>query len=117
MTEETAAYLSLSKVASRATALEWWQNNSSLTRGTTLIVSHQDPSTLNVPVTRRFGRSHQLLSVFSSPNLTVLNDRIAEQTLRTQSSTVAVDSLVAFDTNAASFLRGMFADRHSELIE
>src|SRR4051812_8629986 len=108
MTDETIAFRTLSKVRSRRDAFEWWQSNSSVVSGTTLIVSHEDPSTLVVPVRRRFGRTLQLLSIFASSHLTVLNERIVDETLRTGNAAVGVDSLIGFDTNAASYLRGLF---------
>ncbi len=117
MNAKTAAFHSLAQVNSREGAFEWWRSNSSVTRGTTLIVSHEDPSTLVVPVSRKFGRTLQLLSVFCFPNLTVLNDRIVQETLIIQKSRIAVDSLVAFDTNVATYLRRLFAEKQADPIE
>jgi hypothetical protein len=114
--DETSASLTLLAVRSREDAFDWWQRNLPVVRGTTLILSHEEPSNLVVPVHRTFGRTLHLLSVFSSPNLTVLNDRIVQKTLRERTAKIAVDFLVAFDTNAASFLRGLFAARNNEQV-
>jgi hypothetical protein len=117
MLSETSAHKTLSDVRSRQDAFEWWHSNLSVARGTTLVVSHEEPSNLVVPVKRTFGRKLQLLSVFSFPNLTVLNDRIVEKTLRQGTAEIAVDFNVAFDTNAASFLRNLFACRDNEQVD
>lgn len=108
--------MSLSAVQSRREALDWWRDNQAAVRGTTLIVSHEEPSNLTVPVRRRFGKKLHLLSVFCYENLTVLNDRIVAETEQRGTATIAVDFNIAFDTNTASFLRNAFDGRdHSQV--
>jgi hypothetical protein len=116
MNDYESAVLSLSRVRSRKEALEWWRDNPAAVRGNTLIVSHEEPSDLAVPVRRRFGKKLHLLSVFAFENLTVLNDRIVAETERCGSAEIAVDHNIAFDANAASFLRSAFDRRDSPLV-
>jgi hypothetical protein len=116
MNEYDSALLSLSTVRSRQEGLKWWRGNPGAVRGTTLIVSHEEPSNLTVPVRRRFGQKLHLLSVFSYENLTVLNDRIVAETEQRGTSEIAVDYNIAFDANAASFLRSAFDQRNNSQV-
>jgi hypothetical protein len=116
MNEYESALLSLSTVRSRQEALDWWRDNPAAVRGTTLIVSHEEPSNLTVPVRRRFGQELHLLSIFSYENLTVLNDRIFAETEQCGTARFAVDYNVAFDANAASFLRSAFDQRDNSQV-
>lgn len=116
MTNHDSALFSLSTVRSRHEALEWWHDNPAAVRDTTLIVSHEEPSSLTMPVRRRFGQKLYLLSVFSYENLTVLNERIFAETERCGTATFAVDYNVAFDANAASFLRSAFDRRDNSQV-
>jgi hypothetical protein len=116
MNEYDSALLSLSTVRSRQEALKWWRENPTAVRGTTLIVSHEEPSNLTVPVRRRFGQKLNLLSVFSHENLTVLNDRIVAETEQRGTAEIAVDYNFAFDANAASFLRSAFDQRDNSQV-
>jgi hypothetical protein len=108
--------LSLSAVRSRQEALKWWRNNPAAVRGTTLIVSHEEPSNLTVPVRRRFGQKLYLLSIFAYENLAVLNDRIFAETEQRGTAAIAVDYNIAFDANAASFLRSAFDQRDNSQV-
>jgi hypothetical protein len=116
MTDHDSALFSLSTVRSRQEALDWWRDNPAAVRGTTLIVSHEEPSNLTVPVRRRFGQKLHLLSIFSYENLTVLNDRIFAETEQCGTARFAVDYNVAFDANAASFLRSAFDQRDNSQV-
>ncbi|MEY2565035.1 MAG: hypothetical protein QOH88_3228, partial [Verrucomicrobiota bacterium] len=116
MNEYDSALLSLSTVRSRQESLKWWRENPAAVRGTTLIVSHEEPSNLTVPVRRRFGQKLHLLSVFSYENLTVLNDRIVAETEQRGTAEIAVDYNIAFDANAASFLRNAFDRRDNSQV-
>ncbi|HVF71758.1 MAG TPA: hypothetical protein VM940_09120 [Chthoniobacterales bacterium] len=111
MTDYDRALFTLSTVKSRDDAFGWWRDNPAAVRGTTLIVSHEEPSNLAVPVRRRFGTKLCLLSIFAYENLTVLNDRIFAETAQCGTSTFGVDYNIAFDANAASFLRSAFDQR------
>jgi hypothetical protein len=116
MNDYDSALLSLSIVRSRQDALKWWRNNPAAVRGTTLIVSHEEPSSLTVPVRRRFGQKLHLQSIFAYENLTVLNDRIFAETEECGTARFAVDFNVAFDANAASFLRSAFDQRDNSQV-
>jgi hypothetical protein len=111
MTDHDSALFSLSTVRSRQEALDWWRDNPAAVLGTTLILSHEEPSNLTVPVRRRFGPKLRLLSIFAYENLTVLNDRIFAETEECGTARFAIDFNVAFDANAASFLRNAFDQR------
>jgi hypothetical protein len=108
MNEYDSALSSLSTVRSRQEALKWWRENPAAVRGTTLVVSHEEPSNLTVPVRRRFGQKLHLLSIFAYENLTVLNDRIFAETEQCGTAQIGVDFNIAFDANTASFLRSAF---------
>lgn len=116
MTDHDSALFSLSTVQSRQEALKWWRDNPAAVRGTTLIVSHAEPSHLAVPVRRRFGQKLHLLSIFAYEKLTVLNDRIFAETEQRGTAEIAVDYNVAFDANAASFLRSAFDQRDNSQV-
>jgi hypothetical protein len=116
MNDYDSALLSLSTVRSRQEALKWWRDNPAAVRGTTLIVSHDGSSNLTVPVRRRFGQKLHLLSIFAYENLTVLNDRIFAETEQCGTAGFAVDYNVAFDANAASFLRSAFDQRDNSQV-
>lgn len=116
MNEYDSALLSLAMVRSRQDALEWWRGHQAAVVGTTLIVSHEGPSNLTVPARRRFGQKLHLLSIFAFENLTVLNDRIFAKTEQCGTAEFAVDYNVAFDTNAASFLRNAFDQRDNSQV-
>jgi hypothetical protein len=116
MTDHDSALLRLSAVRSREEAFDWWRDNPAVVRGTTLIVSHEEPSALAVPVQRSFGHKLHLLSVFSCENLTVLNDRIVAETEQRGTAAIAVDFNIAFDTNTASFLRSAFDGRDNSQV-
>jgi hypothetical protein len=79
-------------------------------------VGDEEPSHLAVSVRRRFGQKLHLLSIFSCENLTVLNDRIFAETEQSGTAEFAVDYNVAFDTNAASFLRRAFDQRDNSQV-
>jgi hypothetical protein len=81
-----------------------------------LIVSHEEPSNLTVPVRRRFGPKLHLLSIFAHENQTVLNDRIFAETKQCGTARFAVDFNVTFDANAASFLRSAFDQRDNSQV-
>jgi hypothetical protein len=116
LSEHDSALLGLSTVRSRQEALQWWHDNLAAVRGTSLIVSHEEPSNLTVPVWRRFGNKLHLLSIFSDENLTVLNDRIFAETDLCGTARFAVDYNIAFDANAASFLRSAFDQRDNSQV-
>lgn len=116
MNEYDSALLSLSTVRSRQEALKWWRENPAAVRGTTLVVSHEEPSNLIVPVRRRFGQKLHLLSIFAYENLSVLNDRIFAETEQCGTAQIGVDFNIAFDANAASFLRSAFDRRDNPLV-
>lgn len=116
MTDHDSALFSLSTVRSRHDALDWWRDNPAAVRGTTVIVSHEEPSNLSMPVRQRFGQKLHRLSIFSYENLTVLNDRIFAETEQCGTATFAVDYNLAFDANAASFLRSAFDQRDNSQV-
>jgi len=117
MSDYDTALLGLSTVESREDAFDWWRDNSAAVRGTTLIVSHEEPSDLAVPVRRRYGKKLRLLSIFAYENLTVVNDRIFAETEQWGTSRLAVDFNIAFDTNTASFLRSAFDGRDNSQVD
>ncbi|MEY2565011.1 MAG: hypothetical protein QOH88_3204, partial [Verrucomicrobiota bacterium] len=116
MSDYDTALLGLSTVESREDAFDWWRDNPAAVRGTTLIVSHEETSNLTVPIRPRFGQKLHLLSIFEYEHLTVLNDRIFAETEQCGTARFAVDYNIAFDANAASFLRSAFDRRDNSQV-
>lgn len=108
----------LSEVREISALQDLWHSNARLLQGYTFVLSRPTGAqSLWLPARADFESGGHLRSVFAHDHLYFINNAIASQMASKSTATIGVDYTVAFDSNAASYLRAWHQERSKQIVE
>ena len=111
MTDNQKLLYELQLASSKSEAFNIWSRYQTLLSNSALILSFPGESPLSARLFKTFGQKARLISIFAENDLYFLNAKIYEELGAGRSCTFPISYAISFDTNAASFLRALFAGR------
>ena len=91
-----------------------WTRHREQLKNASLILSVPGSSPFGVRLPKRFGSSARLVSMFAHDDLFFLNDHIYREMQAGRDCTFPITYSISFDTNAASYLRGLFGNKETQ---
>lgn len=91
-----------------------WARHREQLKNSSLILSIPGRSPFGVKLPKGFGKSARLISTFAHDDLFFLNEHIFSEMQAGRACTFPITYTVSFDTNAASYLRGLFKNHESQ---
>jgi len=92
-----------------------WTRHHQLLKHSSLILSIPGRSPFGVKLPKSFGKTARLISTFAHDDLYFLNEHIFSEMRAGRECTFPITYTVSFDTNAASYIRGVFKNQHSQV--
>src|SRR5258706_8418441 len=111
MTPVQRLHYELQQASTEPEVLSIWSRHRNELKEASLILSIPGPCPFSVALPKRFGSKARLISPFAHDDLVFLNDEIYAQVMANRECTFKIMRSISFDTNAASYLRGLFAGR------
>jgi len=116
MTGLQLLHYQLQHAATESDVFAVWARHREQLKDASFILSVPGPSPFGVTLPKKIGDKARLISTFVHDDLFFLNDHIYTEMEAGRESTFKIAYTISFDTNAASYLRRMFAGHEADVI-
>jgi len=114
MTPTQQLHFEFQHASTEAEAFAVWARHREMLKNSSLILSIPGQSPFGVKLPKSFGKTARLISTFANDDLFFLNEHIFSEMQAGRECTFPITYTVSFDTNAASYIRGLFKNQDSQ---
>jgi hypothetical protein len=114
MTPTQLLHYEFQHASTESEVLAIWDLNRELLKNSSIILSVPGQSPFGAKLPKNLGKTARLISAFAHDDLFFLNDHIFSEMQAGRACTFPITYTVSFDTNVASYIRGLFKDHDSQ---
>ena len=114
MTPTQQLHYEFQHASTESEAFAVWALHREMLKNSSLILSIPGHSPFGVKLPKGFGKTARLISTFAHDDLFFLNEHIFSEMQAGRDCTFPITYTVSFDTNAASYIRGLFKNHDSQ---